>query len=304
MEREDERLVKCATVSLIGRPSVGKSTLVNTICEMKVSITASTPQTTRNAIRGIYTDQRGQLIFTDTPGYHLGGREINRRMQEITVSSLDDSDVVLYLMDARREAGAEEDAIIEILQKVRVPVVAVINKADILTDAELSAARDYITGRLPGAVVLKASGLKDEGVDEILIELFRLAPYGSLLYPEDSYTDQNLEFRISEIIREKTINLLSDELPHVIYVEVGDIEYDEAGSSVWIRAFIVTEREGQKGIIVGKGGENIRRIRKESFREIKKIFPGLRLTLDLRVKAQNKWRSNQVTLDRLFRQNR
>ena len=298
MEREDERLVKCATVSLIGRPSVGKSTLVNTICEMKVSITASTPQTTRNAIRGIYTDQRGQLIFTDTPGYHLGGREINRRMQEITVSSLDDSDVVLYLMDARREAGAEEDAIIGILQKVRVPVVAVINKADILTDGELSAARDYITARLPGAVVLNASGLKDEGVDEILIELFRLAPYGALLYPEDSYTDQNLEFRISEIIREKTINLLSDELPHVIYVEVGE------GSSVWIRAFIVTEREGQKGIIVGKGGENIRRIRKESFREIKKIFPGLRLTLDLRVKAQNKWRSNQVTLDRIFRQNR
>ena len=110
---------------------------------MKVSITASTPQTTRNAIRGIYTDQRGQLIFTDTPGYHLGGREINRRMQEITVSSLDDSDVVLYLMDARREAGAEEDAIIEILQKVRVPVVAVINKADILTDAQkLYAATD------------------------------------------------------------------------------------------------------------------------------------------------------------------
>ena len=177
MEREDERLVKCATVSLIGRPSVGKSTLVNTICEMKVSITASTPQTTRNAIRGIYTDQRGQLIFTDTPGYHLGGREINRRMQEITVSSLDDSDVVLYLMDARREAGAEEDAIIGILQKVRVPVVAVINKADILTDGELAAARDYITARLPGAVVLSASGLKDEGVDEILIELFRLATY-------------------------------------------------------------------------------------------------------------------------------
>ena len=130
MEREDERLVKCATVSLIGRPSVGKSTLVNTICEMKVSITASTPQTTRNAIRGIYTDQRGQLIFTDTPGYHLGGREINRRMQEITVSSLDDSDVVLYLMDARREAGAEEDAIIGILQKVRVPVVAGNTEAD------------------------------------------------------------------------------------------------------------------------------------------------------------------------------
>ena len=304
MEREDNRLVKCATVSLIGRPSVGKSTLVNTICEMKVSITASTPQTTRNAIRGIYTDQRGQLIFTDTPGFHLGGREINRRMQEITVSSLDDSDVVLYLVDAKRQAGDEEDAITEILSRVRVPVVAVINKADILTEDEVKAAEAYVNSKLPKAVLLKASGLKDEGVDEILITLFSFAPYGQLLYPEDSYTDQNLEFRISEIIREKTISSLTDELPHVIYVEVADIEYSEADSEVWIRAFIVTERDGQKGIIVGKGGENIRRIRKESFKEIKRIFPGSRLNLDLRVKAQNKWRNNQSTLDRIFRQNR
>lgn len=304
MEREDNRLVKCATVSLIGRPSVGKSTLVNTICEMKVSITASTPQTTRNAIRGIYTDQRGQLIFTDTPGFHLGGREINRRMQEITVSSLDDSDVVLYLVDAKRQAGDEEDAITEILSRVKVPVVAVINKADILTEDEVRAAEAYVSSKLPKAVLLKASGLKDEGVDEILIALFSFAPYGQLLYPEDSYTDQNLEFRISEIIREKTISSLTDELPHVIYVEVADIEYSEEDSVVWIRAFIVTERDGQKGIIVGKGGENIRRIRKESFKEIKRIFPGSRLNLDLRVKAQNKWRNNQSTLDRIFRQNR
>lgn len=305
MEREDrERLLKCATVTLIGRPSSGKSTLVNTICEMKVSITSPAPQTTRNAIRGIYTDQRGQLIFTDTPGYHLGGREINRRMQEITVSSLDDSDVVLYLLDATRSRGAEEDAIISMLEKVKVPVVAVINKADILSDEETSEAEEYIRSELPSAVILKASALNDEGVDEILIELFRFAPYGQLLYPEESYTDQNLEFRISEIIREKTINLLSDELPHVIYVEVADIEYDEEAGSVWVRAFIVTEREGQKGIIVGKGGENIKRIRKESFKEIRRIFPSSRLNLDLRVKAQNKWRNNQATLDRIFRINK
>lgn len=305
MEREDrERLLKCATVTLIGRPSSGKSTLVNTICEMKVSITSPAPQTTRNAIRGIYTDQRGQLIFTDTPGYHLGGREINRRMQEITVSSLDDSDVVLYLLDATRSRGAEEDAIISMLEKVKVPVVAVINKADILSDEETSEAEEYIRSKLPSAVILKASALNDVGVDEILIELFRFAPYGQLLYPEESYTDQNLEFRISEIIREKTINLLSDELPHVIYVEVADIEYDEEAGSVWVRAFIVTEREGQKGIIVGKGGENIKRIRKESFKEIRRIFPSSRLNLDLRVKAQNKWRNNQATLDRIFRLNK
>ena len=141
----------------------------------------------------------------------------------------------------------------------------------------------------------------NEGVDEILIELFRLAPEGEMLYDESTYTDQDLEFRVSEIIREKTIENLSDEMPHVIFVEIEDMEYDEKEAHVWIRAAINTEREGQKGIIVGRGGENIKRIRKESFKEIRRIFPGSRLTLDLRVKSQPGWRKNGRTLDRIFR---
>jgi GTP-binding protein Era len=293
--------MKCATVSLIGRPSAGKSTLVNTICEMKVSITARTPQTTRNAVRGIYTDSRGQLIFTDTPGFHLSDKTINKRMQEITLSALDESDAILYLIDATREAETEEKAIAAILQKVKSPIVAVINKSDILSSIQVENAKAFLGEYLPSVPVLTASGREDEGVDEILIELFRIAPEGELLYDESAYTDQDLEFRISEIIREKTINLLSDELPHVIYVEISDIEYSEEENMVWIRAFIVTERDGQKGIIVGKGGENIRKIRKQSFTEIKRIFPGKTLNLDLRVKAQAKWRNNSIVLDKLFR---
>ncbi len=293
--------MKCASVAVIGRPSVGKSTLVNTICEMKVSITAASPQTTRNKIRGIYTDQRGQLIFTDTPGYHLDGREMNRRMQELTLSSLEECDSVLYLVDATRPAGREEEAIASFLAKVKVPIVAVLNKADLLSIRQVGEAMRWINDRLPEAEVLSASALKDEGVDEILIALFKVAPNGELMYDESSYTDQELEFRISEIIREKTIQSLSDELPHVVYVDVADIEYDADAASVWVRAFIIVEREGQKGIIVGKGGENIKRIRKESFKEIRRIFPGSSLTLDLRVKAQDKWRSNSTVLDRIFR---
>ncbi len=294
-------MTKCATVSVIGRPSAGKSTLVNTICEMKVSITAKTPQTTRNAIRGIYTDQRGQLIFTDTPGYHLSEKTINKRMQDITVSALEDSDAVLYLLDATREAKKEEEAITELLSKVKAPIIAVINKKDILREEQIEDMKFFLSTHLPKAKVLLASAKADDGVDEILIELFRVAPEGDLLYAEDAYTDQPLEFRISEIIREKTINLLSDELPHVIYVEVSDIEYNEETKEVWVRAFIYTERENQRGIIVGKGGENIRKIRKQSFTEIKRIFPGSQLTLDLRVKAQNKWRNNSIILDKVFR---
>ncbi len=293
--------MKAATVSVIGRPSSGKSTLVNTITGMKVSITSPTPQTTRNKIRGIYTDSRGQLIFTDTPGFHISDKEINKRMQQETISSLEDSDMILYLLDGKRRPGKEEETIAELVRASKVPVVAVLNKSDILTEEEKEVGLSFLASHFPSAPVLAASGKDDIGVDEILIELFRIAPEGELLYDENAYTDQDLEFRISEIIREKTIENLMDEMPHTIFVEIEDLEYDESEGHVWIRAAINTERDGQKGIIVGKGGENIKRIRKESFKEIKRIFPGSKLTLDLRVKAQPGWRKNGKTLDRIFR---
>lgn len=293
--------MKSATVSVIGRPSAGKSTLVNTITGMKVSITSPTPQTTRNKIRGIYTDSRGQLIFTDTPGFHLSEKEINKRMQEVTISSLQDSDMILYLLDGKRKPGKEEETIASLAIKAGVPIVAVLNKADILTEREKEEGMSFLSSCFPSSPILAASGKNDEGVDEILIELFRIAPEGELLYDESAYTDQDLEFRISEIIREKTIENLSDEMPHVIFVEIEDLEYDEKEGHVWIRAAINTERDGQKGIIVGRGGENIKRIRKESFKEIRRIFPGSGLTLDLRVKSQPGWRKNGKTLDRIFR---
>ena len=293
--------MKSGTISVIGRPSAGKSTLVNTITGMKVSITSPVPQTTRNKIRGIYTDQRGQLVFTDTPGYHLSGKEINRRMQEVTISSLTDSDAILYLVDGTRHPGTEEEAVADMIAKAGVPVVAVINKNDILTKNNREDAEFFLRERFPSSPILFASASEDEGVDEILIELFKVIPEGELMYDENTYTDQDLEFRISEIIREKTMATLSDELPHTIYVEIEDMEYSEESQEVWIRAVINTEREGQKGIIVGRGGENIKRIRKESFKEIRRIFPGSKLTLDLRVKADPKWRSSDKVLGRIFR---
>lgn len=293
--------MKVATVSVIGRPSSGKSTLVNTICEMKVSITSPVPQTTRNKIRGIYTDQRGQLIFTDTPGYHLSDKEINKRMQEVTVSALEDSDIILYLLDGTRSAKKEEETIADMIKASKRPVVAAINKGDILTDNNVEDARFFIEERLPSTPICICSALNDEGVDEVLIELFKFAKEGELLYGEDQYTDQDLEFRISEIIREKAMSNLSDELPHVIFVDVSDLEYDAESQRVWIRAFINVERNGQKGFLVGKNGENIRRIGTEARKEIRRIFPGSSVRLDLQVKTAEKWRSNSIVLDRVFR---
>ena len=305
MER-DEHLeynsgMKSATVSVIGRPSSGKSTLVNTICEMKVSITSPTPQTTRNKIRGIYTDQRGQLVFTDTPGYHLSDKEINKRMQDVTVSALKDSDMILYVIDGKRKGGKEEEAISLMIKKAKVPTVVAINKTDILSKEEMDESKNFVSSRLPSVPILFISAKNDEGVDEVLIELFKNAKEGELLYDENQYTDQDLEFRISEIIREKTISTLSDELPHVIFVDVSDLEWNEETRTVWIRAFINVERDGQKGFIVGKGGSGIKRIGTEARKEIKTIFPGSTVRLDLQVKTAYKWRQNSIVLDKVFR---
>lgn len=293
--------MKSATVSIIGRPSSGKSTLVNTICEMKVSITSPVPQTTRNKIRGIYTDQRGQLVFTDTPGYHLSDKIINKKMQDITLSSLKDSDIILYLVDGTRIAGKEEEAIAELIKKASTPVTIAINKVDIAEKETLSENIKFVRGQFGDVTPLLISAKLDEGVDELLIALFKEAKEGELLYDKDTYTDQTLEFRISEIIREKAMEGLQDELPHVILVDVQDIEYSPERNHVWIRAFINVERDGQKGFLVGKRGDNIKRIGSEARSEIKEIFPGCTVRLDLQVKVLDKWRTNPNMLNKIFK---
>ncbi len=292
--------MKCATVSIIGRPSSGKSTLVNTICERKISITAKTPQTTRNAIRGIFTDARGQLILTDTPGYHLNDQKMNLKLQETTRNSIIDADMILYIIDAKRVGGAEELAIVEIIQQSKIPVVIAINKEDIAKPQELEETKSFITLHFPTSPVVTISADKDTHVDELLIELYTLAPEGPLLYGMDEFTDQPLEFRIAEIIREKAITRVTEEIPHAIFVDIVDIEHDREKNSIWIRASINVEKESQKGILVGKGGEGIKKIRQASFKEIKQIFPGMQLHLDLRVKAVNKWRKKNNILHRLL----
>jgi len=296
--------MKCASIAIIGRPSSGKSTLLNTICESKVSITSPTPHTTRNAIRGIYTDSRGQLIFIDTPGFHISEKKFQKRMQDIATSSLEETDAVLYMLDATRRPGSEEDAITYMLSALSVPVVCVINKKDILSQNQIDDAEQYLKKSMPGRTVLVASAKDDDGVDEILIELFKHAPEGQMLYDENTWTDQNLEFRISEIIREKAMNSVKEEIPYAIMVDVADLEYNAEEGKVWVRAFITVERDSQKGIMVGKGGENIKRIRVASFKEIKKIFPGSKLELDLRVRVNGKWKSNDMILSKVFRETR
>lgn len=290
--------MKSAVVSIIGRPSAGKSSLMNALCGQKIAIISPSPQTTRNAVRGIYNDSRGQLLFIDTPGYHNSEKQFNLHLQRVAVESLKDSDLILYVTDSTREPGEEEQAILDILKQTDTSVIAVMNKCD-HPHAKPKRNSSIIKEQLGDIPRITVSAVTKAGLDELLDVMFAEAPEGEALYPEDYYTDQPPEFRISEIIREQVINRVSQEVPHAVYVEISDIETDESAGRLWIRAFIHVEKESQKGIIVGKKGTMIQAVRVSSQKELAKLFP-YAISLDLRVKVQRKWRKNSAIVNRII----
>jgi len=296
-------MTKAAFVVLAGRPSVGKSTLVNLLCGAKVAIVSAVPQTTRNAVRGILTRPEGQLVFVDTPGRHVSERKFNKMLMTVADRALDDAELVLYVLDASRPPGPEEEAVARRLEGFQDRTVVAINKID-AAGADPQALLGFIEKALPGIPpqrCFQISCLKKEGTDELLNCLFELAGEGDVFYPGEYYTDQEVSFRISEIIREKAMNRLKEELPHSIYVEVADIELRETGTDkkrLWVRAFIIAERESQKGMIVGKGGEKIKAIGQAARKELNSIFDW-KIELDLRVKTGRDWRHNDRLLKKV-----
>ena len=309
--------MKSAFITVSGRPSAGKSTLINRICGYKVSIVSSTPQTTRNKIRGIYTDERGQLVFLDTPGYHISDKLINTQLKEVAEDAVSESDMILYVVDPTRDIGNEENKLLDFLSKSRLPVAVAFNKTDVLEERGknkqefIESLQNFIKKRIMPPDKEKqreisffsVSAKTGDGVDQLLAKVYELSPEGEMMYPPDYYTDQDVEFRISEIIREKAINRTKEEIPHSVYVEIADTEmsYNPDGSKkLWVRAFLVAESESQKGILIGKGGEKIKAIRIAAKREIKSVFP-YTVQLDLRVKVHKNWRKKGALLNRLIK---
>ena len=305
---------KAAFVVLAGRPSVGKSTLVNLLCGAKIAIVSSAPQTTRNSIRGILTKPEGQLVFVDTPGRHLSKRKFNMALEGVSDRALLDAELVLYVLDAARAPGEEEEAVALRLQSFQDRMIIAINKTD-SQGSDPDSLIAFLSDMLPDIKsenIFLISCLKKEGTYALLSRLFDMAAPGIPFYPEEYYTDQELSFRVAEIIREKAMNRLREELPHSIYVEIADMELredgrakcdqnDEAGSvkkRLWVRAFIITERESQKGMIVGKGGEKIKAIGLAARKELNSILDW-KVDLDLRVKTGKDWRHNDKLLKKL-----
>jgi len=291
-----------AIVAIIGRPSAGKSTFLNTACGEKVSIVSPVPQTTRNAIRGIVNGSRGQLVFIDTPGYHESDKKLNLMLRSVAHDRLPESDAIVYLLDACREPGSEEESIVRLLAPAASRVCIGINKID-LPQSKAHLIRAFLSKSLPAIPqdrIFEISAKNDIGLDPLLVKLFDLAPEGAALYPEEYYTDQDVDFRIAEIIREKAILNTREEIPHALYVEIADMEMKKDGKELWVRAFLTVERESQKSMVIGKGATMIKKIRLEAVRDLNKIF-SYRINLDLQVKVNKNWRQKDPLLGRLIK---
>jgi GTPase len=291
--------MKSGFVAIVGRPSCGKSTFINAVCGHKVSIVTPIPQTTRNKVRGIYTseDKTVQLVFIDTPGFHTSGKKFNTYMKNLIQATIDESDVICYMIDISRDIGEEERAVMSIVSSFSKPVVIVLNKID--------KKRNFlpvISGELerifPDTPCIQISALEKKGLTGVLDHLTNSVPEGDLYYPDEFYTDQPPEFRIAEIIREKAMSRAKQELPHCIYIEILDMEMHDDNKVLWVRGFIYVERESQKGILIGKGGEKIKQIMQDAQAEIAELFPYL-VDLDFRVKVQPKWRKKDHIIRRL-----
>ncbi|MEL3912276.1 GTPase Era [Treponema pedis] len=286
--------MKSGIVTIIGRPSAGKSTFLNTACGEKVSIVSAIPQTTRNAIRGIVNTENAQIVFIDTPGYHTSEKKLNLKLQEIAKTRLSEADAVLYLVDLSREFGSEEESICGLLKDVQKRLVIGLNKSDTAKE-KVYQLQEKITFHLPDTPLknfFTLSALKNTGINEILCALTTLLPEGEALYPPDFYTDQEVIFRITEIIREQAIFHTREEIPHAVYAGVEDAEMRKNGKELWVRAFLYVERESQKAMVIGKGASVIKSIRIKSMAEMRKIFP-YKVQLDLQVRVNKNWRQKE-----------
>ena len=283
-------------VSVVGRPNVGKSTLVNTLVGEKVAITSSRPQTTRNTIRGVYTGADAQIVFVDTPGLHKPKNALGGRLNQLVEGSIADADAVLFMIDATQEIGPGDRRIAERLGDTGTPVVVAVNKVDAATHQQILEQLDE-AGEWGFVAYVPISAEKADGTDRVVGELVGLLEESPFLFPPEMVTDQPDQLFAAELVREKYLSRLHEELPHSVAVVVGDIEVREDGVVV-VPATVFVERESQKGIVIGKGGGLIKTVGSEAREELERLF-GARVFLDLRVKVEKDWQRVEGALDRL-----
>lgn len=280
-------------VGIIGRPNVGKSTFMNSVLGEKIAITSNKPQTTRNTIRGVYTNEEEQIIFIDTPGIHKPKNKLGTYMTEIALRTLEEVDVILLIVDDRADFGPGDSYVIEALQKVKTPKVLIINKIDLINPDEYVAIyHDYEKLGL-FSKIYGTEATNGKNIEAVLNGIKEFIPEGPMLFPADMITDQQERFLISEIIREKTLMYLEDEVPHGI--AVGILSIKENKELLSIQAEIYCEKKSHKGIIIGKEGRKLKGIGKSARMEIESLL-GIKVFLEIWVKVKPNWRENELNL--------
>lgn len=289
--------MKSGFVSIIGRPNVGKSTLMNTVIGEKIAIVSDKPQTTRTRIQGIFTSQEGQVIFIDTPGIHKPRHLLGEYMVKVSTRTLDEVDLIYYMTDVSRTFGGGEQFILNQLKDATVPIFLLVNKIDLVDAAQVEAHIKNFTSYMSFAEIISLSATEGTNVPGLLEQTFSYLPEGPLYYPEDDLTDQPVSFIAAELIREKALLLTRDEVPHSLAVEIEEFD-SQSQNKVYLRAVIYTERDSQKGIIIGKNGKMLRNIGEQSRKDIETML-GRPVYLDLWVKVKKNWRDNEINLNQL-----
>ncbi|MBR3824990.1 MAG: GTPase Era [Lachnospiraceae bacterium] len=284
---------KAGFATLIGRPNVGKSTLMNHLIGQKIAITSNKPQTTRNRIQTVYTSDEGQIVFLDTPGIHKAKNKLGNYMVGVAQRTLSEVDVVLWLVEPTNYIGAGEQYIIEQLKKVKTPVILVINKIDTVKKEEILTFIDTYRKELDFAEIVPVSALKGDNTDTLLQCIMKYLPYGPAFYDEDTITDQPMRQIVSELIREKALRCLDEEIPHGVAVSIESMKYRKHICD--IEATIVCERDSHKGIIIGKGGSMLKKIGSTARPDIEDLLE-MQVNLQLWVKVKKDWRDSDFLL--------
>ena len=284
---------KSGFVSIIGRPNVGKSTLMNQIIGQKVAITSNKPQTTRNRIQTVYTDDVMQVVFVDTPGIHKSKNKLGDYMVNAAKSTLNEADVILWLVEPTDYIGAGEKSIIENLKQVKTPIILVINKIDTVKKEELLHIIDTYRKELQFAEVVPVSALKGNNTDTLLECIGKYLPYGPWFYDSDTLTDQPERQIVAELIREKALRCLVDGIPHGIAVAIDTMKFSKKMADIEVT--IVCERDSHKGIIIGKGGQMLKKIGSLARADIERMLD-MKVNLKIWVKVKKDWRDSDFML--------
>ncbi|MFT3983738.1 MAG: GTPase Era [Lachnospiraceae bacterium] len=288
-----EKQYKAGFAALIGRPNVGKSTLMNCLIGQKIAITSNKPQTTRNRIQTVYTSEEGQIVFLDTPGIHKAKNRLGDYMVTIAKRSLSEVDTVLWLVEASSFIGPGDKYIAEQLKLLKVPLILVINKSDTVKRDDLLQIIDVYKNLCDFAEVIPVSALKGDNTDKLIDLIMRYLPYGEPFYDEDTVTDQPERQIVAELIREKALKCLDDEIPHGIAVTIESMKYRK--KIVDIEAMIICERESHKGIVIGKQGAMLKKIGSAARYEIERLLE-TQVNLKLWVKVRKDWRDSDLLL--------